>query len=58
MGDEDKVIEREDLEPSTGMDHAASTYQETQLPWWFFSGLWFGQLLAVNVFLEETYLEL
>nr|XP_035969396.1 sodium/hydrogen exchanger 9B2-like isoform X2 [Halichoerus grypus] len=30
MGDEDKVIEREDLEPSTGMDHAASTYQETQ----------------------------
>ncbi|XP_027947017.1 sodium/hydrogen exchanger 9B2 isoform X2 [Eumetopias jubatus] len=30
MGDEDKVIECEDLEPSTGMDHAASTYQETQ----------------------------
>lgn len=31
MGDEDKVIEREDLEPSTGMDHTASTYQDTQV---------------------------
>lgn len=29
-----------------------------QLPWWFFYGLWFGQLPAVNVFLEETCLEL
>lgn len=29
-----------------------------QLPWWFFCGLWFGQLPAVNVFLEETCLEL
>ncbi|XP_053073066.1 sodium/hydrogen exchanger 9B2 isoform X2 [Acinonyx jubatus] len=30
MGDEDKAIEHEDLTPSTGMDHTASTYQETQ----------------------------
>ncbi|KAM8906253.1 sodium/hydrogen exchanger 9B2 isoform 5-T5 [Lycaon pictus] len=30
MGDEDKAIEHEDLEPSIGMDHTASTYQETQ----------------------------
>ena len=31
MGDEDKAIEHEDLEPSIGMDHTASTYQETQV---------------------------
>ncbi|XP_058577758.1 sodium/hydrogen exchanger 9B2 isoform X2 [Neofelis nebulosa] len=30
MGDEDKAIEHEDFTPSTGMDHTASTYQETQ----------------------------
>ncbi|XP_047713043.1 sodium/hydrogen exchanger 9B2 isoform X3 [Prionailurus viverrinus] len=30
MGDEDKAIEHEDLTPSTGMAHTASTYQETQ----------------------------
>ncbi|XP_077611834.1 sodium/hydrogen exchanger 9B2 isoform X4 [Crocuta crocuta] len=30
MGDEDKTIEHEDFRPSTGMDHTASTYQETQ----------------------------
>ncbi|XP_029798410.1 sodium/hydrogen exchanger 9B2 isoform X3 [Suricata suricatta] len=30
MGDEDKAIEREDFRSSTGMDHTASTYQETQ----------------------------
>ncbi|XP_059027821.1 sodium/hydrogen exchanger 9B2 isoform X2 [Mustela lutreola] len=30
MGDEDKVIEHEDLEPSSGMDHTASAYQEIQ----------------------------
>ena len=31
MGDEDKAIEHEDFTPSTGMDHTASTYQETQV---------------------------
>lgn len=31
MGDEDKTIEHEDFRPSTGMDHTASTYQETQV---------------------------
>ncbi|XP_016079087.1 PREDICTED: mitochondrial sodium/hydrogen exchanger 9B2 isoform X1 [Miniopterus natalensis] len=30
MGEEDKTIEREDLEPSTEVNHTASTYQETQ----------------------------
>nr|KAF6432418.1 solute carrier family 9 member B2 [Rousettus aegyptiacus] len=30
MGDEDKTIEREDLKPSTGVNHVVSTYQETQ----------------------------
>uniref|UniRef100_A0A8C7AIL2 Solute carrier family 9 member B2 n=1 Tax=Neovison vison TaxID=452646 RepID=A0A8C7AIL2_NEOVI len=30
MGDEDKVIEHEDVEPSSGMDHTASAYQEIQ----------------------------
>ncbi|XP_010951907.1 sodium/hydrogen exchanger 9B2 isoform X1 [Camelus dromedarius] len=30
MGNEDKIIEHEDSEPSTGVNHTASMYQETQ----------------------------
>lgn len=31
MGDEDKTVEHEDLEPSTGMNHTASTNQQIQV---------------------------
>ncbi|EPQ05271.1 Mitochondrial sodium/hydrogen exchanger NHA2 [Myotis brandtii] len=30
MGDEDKTVKYEDLEPSTGVNHTASAYQQTQ----------------------------
>ncbi|XP_036196915.1 sodium/hydrogen exchanger 9B2 isoform X2 [Myotis myotis] len=30
MGDEDKTVKHEDLEPSTGVNHTASAYQQTQ----------------------------
>lgn len=34
MEDQDKTIDSEELEPSAGVNHTASTYQETQVNLW------------------------